>query len=173
MPRGFPDSFLLTAALRLKRSLTKRKSSGYGGPRPLHYRLNNLVLYKPILNFELRSYSGWVGKAMMKLGRGLRDRARRQVGVKTGALRASIRFSRRRSGLGEAGIKIGGYTDYALLHHRGSKPHPIIARNAPKLVFMSKTKRLIRTQYVMHPGTRPNRYLTDHLRPGIVNRLIR
>ena len=169
MPRGLPDSFLLTGALRLKRRLQRRGRGGAPGLRPVvySYRLQNLVLYKPIVNFELRNMYGTVGRYIRKVGQRVATRARRQVGVKTGRLKASIRMQviRRR---GEVAVKIGGYTDYARMHHEGTRPHIIEPKKAgTQLVFM-KGSRIIRTPVVNHPGTRPNRYLTNQLRPSLL-----
>lgn len=174
MPRGLPDSFLMTGALRLSRRIGKRGRGGRrgGGREPLTYRLTKLSLYKPILNFELRNNYGMVGKYMHKVGNRVAQRARRQVGVKTGRLRASIRFQHIRY-KGETAVKVGGYTSYALMHHQGTRPH-IITPNKPgtQLVFMKGSK-IIRTPMVKHPGTRANKYLTDQLRPPIVRRILR
>tara|TARA_B110000503_G_scaffold26628_1_gene42005 strand:+ start:662 stop:1177 length:516 start_codon:yes stop_codon:yes gene_type:complete len=165
MPKGLPDSFLATGLLRLGRR-AKRGGRG-GGGRPTYYRLVNLVLYKPILNFELRNMYGTVGRYIRKVGHKVAWGARAQVGVKTGALKASIRM-RSIKRFGETAVKIGAYTNYALLHHEGTKPH-VITPNKPggQLVFMKGT-RLIRTPMVMHPGTKPNKYLTRQLRPSIL-----
>jgi len=170
MPKGFPDSFILTGALRVGRRI-RRAGAGRGGPklRPVlySYRLQNLVLYKPIINFELRTMYGTVGRYIRKVGQRVSRRARAQVGVQTGRLKASIRMKviRRK---GEIAVKIGGYTDYALMHHQGTRPHVITPKKAgTQLVFMKGT-RLIRTPMVMHPGTKPNRYLTDQLRPSLL-----
>ena len=173
MPRGLPDSFLLTAALRLKRRATRgRPSRPALAPVVYRYELRNLVLYKPILDFELRNNFGTVGRYIHKVGNRVAQRARQQVGVKTGRLKQSIKLShvRRR---GEAAVKVGGYTNYARIHHEGTRPH-IITPNKPggQLVFM-KGSRIIRTPIVNHPGTRPNRYLTDQLRPSIARKILR
>jgi len=59
-------------------------------------------------------------------------------------------------------LKIGSGSKIAYLHHEGTRPHLIKPKNAPALVFMSKG-RVIRTQLVRHPGTKPNKYLSDQL----------
>lgn len=88
-------------------------------------------------------------------------RAKKDVGVKSGALRASIYSTHTGSPRGQRGAVIAPLS-YALAHHRGTKPHIIKASSAPKLVFMSGS-RLIRTPIVKHPGTRPNRFLSKNL----------
>lgn len=169
MPKGLPDSFILTGALRYGRRLRRLGRARRPSLNPVvySYRLQNLVLYKPIVNFELRNMYGTVGRYIRKVGQRVARRARAQVGVRTGLLKASIQMKviRRR---GEVAVKIGGYTDYALLHHQGSRPHVITpTKPGTQLVFMRGT-RLIRTPMVMHPGTKPNRYLTDQLRPSLL-----
>lgn len=175
MPRGFPDSFVLTAALRLKRRLQR---GGRGGPLgapgrpPVAYKLVNLTLYKPIVNFELRNPYGTVGRYVHKIGNRVAQRARLQVGVKTGRLKASIKFQHIQRA-GEAAVKIGAYTHYAKMHHEGTRPHVITpTKPGTQLIFM-KGARIIRTPLVNHPGTRPNRYLTDQLRPPARKRVLR
>jgi hypothetical protein len=174
MPRGFPDSFVLTAALRLSRRLRRGGATPIPRPsnRPLAYKLVNLTLYKPVTEFMLRSHRGNVGRYMYGVGSKITVRAKNQVGVKTGRLRDSIKFSQVKKA-GETAVKIGGYTHYARLHHEGTRPH-IITPNKPggQLVFV-KGSRIIRTPIVRHPGTKPNRYLTDQLRPGIRRQILR
>jgi len=174
MPKGLPDSFLLTGALRLKRRLQRAGRAGLrrGGPQAIYYEVTNVTLYRPVINFELRSQYGTVGRYMHKVGNRIAQRARRQVGVKTGRLRSSISFKHVKIA-GEAAVKIGAYTNYAKLHHEGTKPH-IITPNKPggQLVFM-KGSRIVRTPIVRHPGTKPNRYLTDQLRKPIVRQILR
>lgn len=88
-------------------------------------------------------------------------RAKKDVGVKSGALRASIFSTHVGSPGGQRGAVIAPLS-YALAHHEGTRPHIIRASSAPKLVFMSGS-RLIRTPIVKHPGTRPNRFLSKNL----------
>lgn len=62
-------------------------------------------------------------------------------------------------------MMVGSEDPIALLHHEGTEPHPIYARRAPFLVFWwERENRIVRTRSVNHPGTRPNRYLTNALR---------
>ena len=88
--------------------------------------------------------------------------ARAQVGVRTGALRASIHMRHMRDTRGQY-VKIGSPLNYALIHHEGSKPHLIKPNKAHVLRYVSKG-RVMYAHAVMHPGTKPNRYLTDNLR---------
>ena len=59
-------------------------------------------------------------------------------------------------------IRIGSAMNYALLHHEGSKPHMIKPDRAQVLRFTSRG-RVMYAHSVMHPGTKPNRYLADNL----------
>ena len=173
MPKGLPDSFILTGALRLSRSL-KRGFPRAPSPRnrPLGYKVVSVTLYQPLVDYMLRNSFGEVGRYVHKIANRVAQRARRQVGVKTGRLRSSIKFKHVRIA-GEAAVKIGAYTHYALMHHNGTKPH-IITPNKPggQLVFL-KGSRIIRTPIVRHPGTKPNRYLTDQIRPSIRRQILR
>lgn len=120
---------------------------------------NHIVWRRPQLDFMLNNPAGEVGRWMA--GKGLRVlvAARAQVGVQTGALRMSLRMEHNRSTRGQF-MKIGSPLSYAHLHHEGTRPHVILPVRAQLLVFVSKGT-LVRTNRVNHPGTKPNRYLTD------------
>jgi hypothetical protein len=87
--------------------------------------------------------------------------AKRDVGVRTGALRASISSYHLGNSTGQyAGVR--ATRPYALMHHEGTRPHLIKPSSAPKLVFVSKS-RVVRTSLVKHPGTKPNKFLANNL----------
>lgn len=170
MPRGFPDSFVLTAALRAKRKFSGSGGRGGGGGRKatgLSYTLVNLVLYKPIIQFELRGRYGMVDQHLNRIGNRVIQRARRQAGVQTGKLRSSMRLTHV-SVNREAAVKIGAYTNYALMHHQGTRPHLIVPTRPGGTLVFRKGSRVIHTKVVNHPGTKPNRYLTDQLRISVL-----
>jgi hypothetical protein len=126
------------------------------------YSFSKLVIYKPVLNFELNDPKGMVGRHMHRLGLDIKRDAQAQAGLKTGALRKSIKLEHRGSPNGQT-LKIGSNLHYALAHHEGTRPH-IITPNPPnKVLQFSKGSRLIRTTMVRHPGTRANKYLSDQL----------
>ena len=106
--------------------------------------------------------NGMVGRYLRRTAIRLQMLARRQVGVDTGALRRSINYKIVRDSLGLVAV-IGSDNRIALLHHEGSDPHIIRPRRAQTLRFYSHG-RIVYAQVVRHPGTRPNRYLTDNLR---------
>jgi hypothetical protein len=87
--------------------------------------------------------------------------AQRKVGVKTGALRASI-YRRHLGNFSGQFIIIGSDKKYAKDHHEGTRPHQIFASPGGKLSF-TKNGRRIFTNSVNHPGTKPNPYLTTFL----------
>lgn len=112
------------------------------------------------------SKRGIVGRDMDRRGAYIANMARIQVGVDTGALRQSIRHSTHTAkGLGPYTIvSAGGPTaPHALMHHEGTRPHEI-RPNPPRSVlkFTVGGKTVYATR-VLHPGTRENKYLTDHL----------
>jgi hypothetical protein len=125
------------------------------------YSFQKLVLYKPILEAELKTAKGHLWKELNHRGQIALFLAKRQVGKKTGALALSIKMEHKTVRYGQE-LKIGSENKIAHLHHDGTRPHIIRPKDAPALVFMSKG-RVIRTQLVRHPGTKPNRYLSDQL----------
>lgn len=109
----------------------------------------------------LNNPRGPVGAYLFVKGAKIREQARLQVGVDTGALKSSIHVRQGRTGPGQY-VEVGSPLSHALMHHEGTKPHVIMPSRAQMLRF-SAGGRIIYTRKVNHPGTRPNRYLTDQL----------
>jgi hypothetical protein len=122
----------------------------------------NIVWRKPALDTLLNNPSGTVGRHLKKKGSRITAAARGQVGVRTGALRNSIHMRHFRDPRGQY-IKVGSSLSYARMHHDGTKPHLILPTKGKNLRFFSKGF-MVFTQMVRHPGTKPNRYLTDNLK---------
>ena len=166
-----PDSPLFYFGGKLRKGLGRSFRNKGLNLRPrniqVSIKLEKLVIYRPILEFELNHRHGTVGRHLHKTANKITQLAKLQVGKKTGRLMNSIQFEHMAKNALGPGIKVGAYTDYALLHHRGTKPH-IITPNKPggTLVFRSGS-RIVRTPIVRHPGTRPNHYLTDPMRTVI------
>lgn len=117
---------------------------------------------KAELDFLLNNPSGSVGRYLARKGRMVTVAAKAQVGVRTGALRASIHMRHLRDSRGQF-VRIGSALNYALMHHEGTKPHLITPNRAQVLRFV-KGSRVVYAHSVMHPGTKPNKFLTDNLR---------
>jgi hypothetical protein len=118
-----------------------------------------LNLNKSVLDAYLRSPSGDVWVWLERKGNKAVTGARRQVGVKTGLLRTSIRMTHRATPVGQE-LMIGSDVKYAFAHHEGTKPHVIAPKSGGVLVLGKG--RVLRGP-VMHPGTKPNRFLSDQL----------
>lgn len=123
---------------------------------------SKVIFYPGQLERLLHSPSGEVGKHLRYKGNLILAAAKRQVGVRTGALRASLHMRHFRDIRGQY-VKIGSDLPYARLHHEGTRPHIITPRNSQVLVFRTRGQ-VVYTHLVKHPGTRPNRYLTDNMR---------
>jgi hypothetical protein len=164
MTYGLPDSIIVGLIRRATRG-TGRMSpfTGRRGARDFgfSYVFRKVILYPAALDFYLNNPHGEVGKFLREKGKKIVVAARRQVGVRTGLLRASIRMNHLRDGRSQY-LWIGSSVRHALLHHEGTRPHVIVPREAPILRFMSGS-RIIYTRHVNHPGTRPNKYLSDQL----------
>jgi hypothetical protein len=117
----------------------------------------NYVALNAQLNTPVGDLWGWMGRK----GRAALRGAQRQVGVKTGALRASLHMRHETEARGQ-GLWIGSDTvHYAYMHHQGTRPHVIAPRNAGGVLRMS-SGRVVRGP-VYHPGTRPNPFLTSQM----------
>jgi hypothetical protein len=160
-----PDSPVFYYAGKALRVRSRRRPRGSKIARAtLSFTFSHVVIYKPILNFELNDSRGMVGRHLYDMGGRIIVSARKQVGYKTGALRRSIDLSHQSSAGRGQSIKIGSSLPYALMHHQGTKPHLIVPNDPKGVLVFSKGSRIIRTKVVNHPGTKPNRYLTDQLR---------
>lgn len=105
--------------------------------------------------------TGEVYKRFRRVGRTVVAAARAQVGKNTGQLARSIDWRiQLHAALPE--LWIGSYDPIAYIHHEGTRPHAISARNAQFLRFSSRG-RVVYARTVMHPGTAPNRFLTDNI----------
>ena len=122
----------------------------------------SVIVFRPrALDFLLNDPYGPVGRYFFTRARALMAGAKNQVGVKTGRLKASIHMRQERAPFGQQ-IRIGSPLSYALMHHEGTRPH-IITPNRAQVLRFTSGGRVIYTHSVKHPGTRPNRYLTDNL----------
>jgi hypothetical protein len=120
------------------------------------------VVFRPrAMDHLLNDPYGPVGRYLFARGRAIMAGAKNQVGVKTGRLKASIHMRQERAPFGQV-LRVGSPLSYALMHHEGTRPH-IITPDRAKVLRFTSGGRVIYTHAVKHPGTRPNRYLTDHL----------
>lgn len=120
-----------------------------------------IVWNEPALFHLLQDPSGDVGRHMFSRGVMIASAARAKVGKRTGALAASINISQKPTRTGQD-MTIGSPLSYAYMHHEGTRPH-IIRADAGGLLRFSSRGRIVYSRAVMHPGTRPNRYLSSFL----------
>lgn len=104
---------------------------------------------------------GMVGDHLRKMGRKLTILAKRDVGVDTGQLRRSIYYRVFLRG-GNLQLEVGSNDPIALMHHEGTRPHMIIPHSRRALRFRQGST-MVFAREVMHPGTKPNPYLSKHL----------
>ena len=115
---------------------------------------------KTLLTY-LNTSAGPLWEALDKRATAVQKLAQGKVGVRTGALRASI-YKRHLGNFTGQYIVIGSNKDYAKDHHQGTRPHRIMASPGGKLSFSRGGRRVFATS-VNHPGTKPNPYLTTFL----------
>jgi hypothetical protein len=172
MAYGLPDSWATWAIKKTARGVS-RSSRGSRVPFSVQastvkysYKFSDLILYQPEFETFINAPTGKVGRYVRARGRIIVTASKAQVGVKTGALRASINMVHSRHKYGHK-LWIGSKLSYAYLHHEGSRPHVIVPKKAEFLRFSSGS-RVVYSRAVLHPGTRPNRYLSDQLPLAIV-----
>jgi hypothetical protein len=121
-----------------------------------------VIYYSGALDTLLNKTGGPVGQYLKRKGNEILISARARVGVRTGALRASLHMRHMRDPRGQQ-VWIGSSLKYALAHHEGTKPHVITPKSGKMLRFVSRGQ-VVYAHSVNHPGTKANRYLADALR---------
>ena len=121
-----------------------------------------VVIREAEFEFFFNEPAGKVGRYLARKGNMVSAAAKSQAGVRTGSLRASIHMRHMRDTRGQY-VKVGSPLKYALVHHEGSRPHLIKPDRAHVLRYVNRG-RVMYAHMVMHPGTKPNRYLTDNLK---------
>ena len=163
MVYGVRDSWVLWGARRVASGLARagtRAASGYSPSGGVRYawKVSNVEIYQSRLNAMLKGSRGQVARFMGNVGDDIQTLAKRKVGVDTGNLRDSIYVKSRISGA-ERAVEVGSKLNYAYLHHEGTRPHFITPRTRTHLRFRAGA-RIVYTRIVLHPGTKPNRYLS-------------
>jgi hypothetical protein len=164
---GLPDS---VSGYYVKKLAKRVQRLGRSRPpiRPLvvryQFSVTNVLLYKPVLQRELKGPDGMVWRYMNLRGRAAVHFAKRQVGVQTGALQRSIKIQYHRPTSYGQEMKISANKSYAYYHHEGTNPHIILPVKNKVLRFTGRTGATVYATRVLHPGNRPNRYLSDQLR---------
>lgn len=94
------------------------------------------------------------------------DTARRLAPRRSGELARRIDVEQnRQAGRFAPGWSVVCDAPYALFVHEGTRPHPIVARRAPLLVFYwERVGAVVAFPRVNHPGTRAQPFLADALR---------
>lgn len=118
------------------------------------------------MSYVLRHPGGPVGQYISNRSSTLAILAKFQVGVKTGALYRSITFTVVSGSSGIVGT-VSALDKKAMMHHNGTRPHLIFPVNKQTLRFYSRG-RIVYAKVVRHPGTKPNKFLTDNL-PKVIN----
>lgn len=118
------------------------------------------------MSYVLRHPDGPTGRYIKDRSALLAVLAKFQVGIKTGALYKSITFTVVSGGSGLVGT-VSALDKKAIMHHNGTRPHLIFPVNKQTLRFYSRG-RIVYAKVVKHPGTKPNKFLTDNL-PKVIN----
>jgi hypothetical protein len=124
--------------------------------------MSRVVFREKPLDTLLNSPNGDVGMYMKKRTKIFIMLAKAQAHVRTGMLRKRISADHTRLVSGQK-IVVTAAVGYALMHHEGTRPHVIMGHQGRRMRFVSGGKVHYATR-VMHPGTRPNRFLSDNLR---------
>ena len=125
------------------------------------------VANQPVIDSIRFNPGDMIGRDLNRRLRTLEFRARMSAGFKTGRLRERIK----RSGpkLNPRGLEgqVGSSVRYAAAHHEGARPHIILPRKPGGTLRFRIAGRVVFARRVNHPGNKPNRYLSRHLREAV------
>lgn len=114
---------------------------------------------------RMRGWDGDIGRAVMRLAKGIAYRQEEAAGVYSGAMRNAIEVGR--PGRWGRGIEIHvganpsqSATGYAFWNNEGTKPHQILPKATGGLLvfFWPKVGRTVFLRGVKHPGNRAYRW---------------
>lgn len=142
-----------------------------------HSVLNNSLNVKVVIDPEkvdafIRSPEGPILRWMIVGATRVQDAARKQVrlGHIASGGRPNLRYTIVKRVIPNAHggpmIRVGSDSPIAFIHHEGTKPHIIRPRTAKFLRFPANGGMgggFVYAKVVHHPGTRPNRFLTDNM----------
>jgi hypothetical protein len=115
----------------------------------------------------LHSQRGPVAKHIREIGRETVVLAKARAGVKTGALKRSIKMKRDRSRPGEYAVLVGSDVRHALVHHQGKRASIITPRSPGGVLVFKVDGRKVVTTRVRHPRIKANRYLVEALKIAV------
>lgn len=122
-----------------------------------------IVINDPVLDHFLNDPLGEIGVQLTQRGRRMLLASKAQVGKNTGALAASISMRRYRDADSQY-IWLGSENKIAYMHHQGTRPHVISPHMNHQFLRFRTHGQTVFSKRVMHPGTRPNHYLSDQLK---------
>lgn len=127
------------------------------------FKLESVRFHKdPALWKEFTSSrTGTVGSDIHRRGRKLAFLAKQSVGKKTGRLYQSI--SVEYFPASNPWVRVGSNVRHAYMHHEGTRAH-VIQESKQETMRFTVRGRVVYATRVVHPGTKPNRYLSKHLR---------
>lgn len=125
----------------------------------------------------LQGPNGPVARDLLRRGNRVKQQAQKLVGVhrphpqdrprarKPGTLRDSIVVRLARGGPWGVSAIVGSEDRIALWHHEGTVPHRIVPRRRGGFLvfYWPRAGRVVFSRGVNHPGTQPNRFLTNAL----------
>lgn len=115
------------------------------------------------VKYIYQSPAGPVGRHLRNVGKKMEAAARAQVGRDTNELASKIYSRVYNNARGKLELEVGADSRIAYIHHEGTPPHMITPGPSVKAVRFPGRTGVVFAKAVMHPGTKPNRFLSDNL----------
>jgi len=128
---------------------------------PVRVRVGDFTLPRAMLLDYARSASGPIAREIRRRTTSVQTEARRRVGKRTRGLERSIVTRLAIESSGPVGY-VSTSSPIAEYHHNGTRPH-VIRPTRRKFLRFPGGRGVTFAKVVHHPGTKPNRFLTDSL----------
>ncbi len=125
----------------------------------------NVHFFEPALDRLLNQPTGPVGRHMKKIGLQIYAGALRMAGRDTGDLVRKMYMKQGRRGRYQY-VEVGSTSGHAYVHHKGTKPH-LIRPETGRVLRFNVGGHVVYARQTIHPGTKPNHYLTVPMRRAV------
>jgi hypothetical protein len=123
-----------------------------------------VTINKGVINFVYKNPRGPAGQHLNRMAERVVIAAKIQVPKRTGQMAAQIGVERRVETPGGQSLQIVSANKNSAYVHEGTAPHLIKSRKANGFIKFNSKGVTVFTRLVRHPGSKPNRFITDNVK---------
>lgn len=123
-----------------------------------------VIIDRSMINFIYKNPEGPAGQHLHKMAERVVAAAKVQVPKRTGQMAAQIRIEgRSQTAFGQT-LRIVSNNKNSAYVHEGTAPHLIKSRSPKGFIKFNSKGVTVFTRLVRHPGSKPNRFITDNVK---------